>query len=57
MFGGIVHFDEMRGGAAAPEQQLVDIEDVGTLVAFLVSGAWPDHRHYHSVDGWQHAIA
>ena len=36
---GIAHFDELLAAeaAAAPEHQLVDIEDVGALEAFLVS--------------------
>lgn len=39
--GGIDHFDEMLAHAAtqAPEQEPVDIADVGALAAFLVSDA------------------
>src|SRR5664279_37869 len=37
----IAHFDELLAAAAAavPEHQLIDIEDVGALAAFLVSDA------------------
>jgi enoyl-[acyl-carrier protein] reductase I len=38
---GIERFDELleRAAAAVPEQQLIDIADVGALAAFLVSDA------------------
>jgi len=38
---GIAHFDELLAAeaAATPERQLVDIDDVGALAAFLVSDA------------------
>jgi len=57
---GIAHFDEMLAAeaAAAPEHQLVDIEDVGALAAFLVSdGAGRITGTIIPVDGGQHAIA
>ena len=57
---GIAHFDEMLAAeaAAAPEHQLVDIEDVGALAAFLVSdGARRITGTIIPVDGGQHAIA
>jgi enoyl-[acyl-carrier protein] reductase I len=57
---GIGHFDEMLAAeaAAAPEHQLVDIEDVGALAAFLVSdGARRITGTIIPVDGGQHAIA
>ena len=36
---GIAHFDKLlvAEAVAVPERQLVDIEDVGTMAAFLVS--------------------
>jgi enoyl-[acyl-carrier protein] reductase I len=44
--------------AAAPEHQLVDIEDVGALAAFLVSdGARRITGTIIPVDGGQHVIA
>jgi enoyl-[acyl-carrier protein] reductase I len=57
---GLDRFDEMlaRAAAQAPEQHLVDIEDVGALAAFLVSDA---ARHITGtiipVDGGQHLMA
>jgi enoyl-[acyl-carrier protein] reductase I len=57
---GLDRFDEMLATAAAqaPEQHLVDIEDVGALAAFLVSDA---ARHITGtiipVDGGQHLMA
>jgi len=57
---GIAHFDEMLAAeaAAAPEHQLVDIEDVGALAAFLVSdGARRITGTTIPVDGGQNAIA
>ena len=57
---GIAHFDEMLAAeaAAAPEHQLVDIEDVGALATFLVSdGARRITGTIIPVDGGQHAIA
>ncbi|PNG24332.1 enoyl-ACP reductase FabI [Methylocella silvestris] len=57
---GIAHFDEMLAAeaAAAPEHQLVDIEDVGALAAFLVSdGARRITGTIIPVDGGQHAMA
>jgi enoyl-[acyl-carrier protein] reductase I len=57
---GIAHFDELLAteAAAAPEHQLVDIEDVGALAAFLVSdGARRITGTIIPVDGGQGAIA
>jgi len=57
---GIGHFDEMLAAAAmaAPEQLLVDVDDVGALAAFLASDA---ARHITGtvipVDGGQHLLA
>jgi enoyl-[acyl-carrier protein] reductase I len=57
---GIAHFDELLAAeaAAAPEHQLVDIDDVGALAAFLVSDA---ARHLTGtiipVDSGQHLMA
>ena len=57
---GIAHFDALlvAEAAAAPEHQLVDIEDVGSLAAFLVSDA---ARHITGtivpVDSGQHLLA
>jgi len=57
---GLDRFDEMLAAAAAmaPEQHLVDIEDVGALAAFLVSDA--ARRMTGTiipVDGGQHLVA
>ncbi len=57
---GIAHFDELLAAeaAAAPEHQLVDIDDVGALAAFLVSdGARRVTGNIIPVDGGQHVIA
>jgi len=57
---GIDRFDELlaRAAASAPEQQLVDIDDVGALAAFLVSdGARHITGAIIPVDGGQHLIA
>jgi len=57
---GIAHFDELLAAeaAAAPEHQLVDIEDVGALAAFLVSdGARRITGNVIPVDGGQHIVA
>jgi len=57
---GIAHFDELLAAeaAAAPEHQLVDIDDVGALAAFLVGdGARRITGNIIPVDGGQHAIA
>jgi enoyl-[acyl-carrier protein] reductase I len=56
---GLDRFDEMLAAAAAmaPEQHLVDIEDVGALAAFLVSDA--ARRMTGTiipVDGGQHVL-
>jgi enoyl-[acyl-carrier protein] reductase I len=57
---GLDRFDDMLAAAAAqaPEQHLVDIDDVGALAAFLVSDA---ARHITGtiipVDGGQHLMA
>jgi enoyl-[acyl-carrier protein] reductase I len=57
---GIAHFDELLAAeaAATPEHQLVSVEDVGALAAFLVSDA---ARHMTGnispVDGGQHIAA
>jgi len=54
------HFDELLAAeaAAVPEHQLVDIDDVGALAAFLVSdGARQITGTIIPVDGGQHAIA
>lgn len=57
---GLDRFDEMLAAAAAqaPEQHLVDIEDVGALAAFLVSDA-AGHMtgSIIPVDGGQHLMA
>jgi enoyl-[acyl-carrier protein] reductase I len=57
---GIAHFDELLAAeaAAAPEHQLVDIDDVGALAAFLVGdGARRITGIVIPVDGGQQAIA
>ncbi len=57
---GIDRFDELLAAAAAtaPEQHLVDIDDVGALAAFLVSdGARRITGTVIPVDGGQHLLA
>lgn len=57
---GIDRFDELmaRAVAQAPQRQLVDIEDVGALAAFLVSdGARLITGTVIPVDGGQHVLA
>lgn len=57
---GIDRFDELlaRAAATAPEHQLVDVDDVGALAAFLVSdGARRITGTVIPVDGGQHLIA
>jgi enoyl-[acyl-carrier protein] reductase I len=57
---GIARFDELLAAeaAAAPDHQLVDIDDVGALAAFLVSdGARHITGTIIPVDGGQHLIA
>ncbi len=57
---GIDRFDELLAAAAAtaPEQHLVDIDDVGALAAFLVSdGARRITGTVIPVDGGQHLVA
>ena len=57
---GIAHFDELliAEAAAAPEHQLVNIEDVGALAAFLVSdGARHITGTIIAVDSGQHLMA
>jgi len=57
---GIAHFDELLAAeaAATPNRDLVSIEDVGALAAFLVSdGARRITGTVIPVDGGQHAIA
>jgi enoyl-[acyl-carrier protein] reductase I len=57
---GIDRFDELLAAqaAAAPEHQLVDVDDVGALAAFLVSdGARRITGTIIPVDGGQHVIA
>jgi enoyl-[acyl-carrier protein] reductase I len=57
---GIAHFDELLAAeaAAAPEHELVDIDDVGALAAFLVSdGARHITGNVIPVDSGQHVIA
>ena len=57
---GIARFDELLTAAAAraPEQHLVDIDDVGALAAFLVSdGARRITGTIIPVDGGQHLMA
>jgi enoyl-[acyl-carrier protein] reductase I len=56
---GIAHFDALLAAeaAAAPQHQLVDIEDVGALAAFLVSdGARHMTGNVILVDGGQHLV-
>lgn len=56
---GINRFDELleRVAAEAPEQQLVSIEDVGSLAAFLVSDrAKMITGSIHYVDGGHHIV-
>jgi enoyl-[acyl-carrier protein] reductase I len=57
---GIAHFDELLAAeaAATPEHQLVGIEDVGALAAFLVGdGARHMTGNIMPVDGGQHFTA
>lgn len=57
---GIAHFDELiaREAAAAPEHQLVDVEDVGATAAFLVSdGARHITGAIIPVDSGQHLMS
>ncbi len=57
---GIAHFDELLAAeaAATPDRDLVSIEDVGALAAFLVSdGARRITGTIIPVDGGQHALA
>jgi enoyl-[acyl-carrier protein] reductase I len=57
---GIAHFDELLAAEAAfaPVHQLVDIDDVGALAAFLVSdGARHITGTIIPVDGGQHVMA
>jgi enoyl-[acyl-carrier protein] reductase I len=57
---GIAHFDELlvAEATAAPERQLVDIEDVGAMAAFLVSdGARHITGTIIPVDSGQHLMA
>ena len=57
---GVAHFDELlvAEAAAAPEHQLVDIEDVGAMAAFLVSdGARHITGTIIPVDSGQHLMA
>ena len=57
---GIERFDELldRAAATAPQRQLVDIEDVGALAAFLVSDAAKRITGtIIPVDGGQHLLA
>jgi enoyl-[acyl-carrier protein] reductase I len=57
---GIAHFDELLAAeaAATPSHDLVSIEDVGALAAFLVSdGARRITGTVIPIDGGQHAIA
>jgi enoyl-[acyl-carrier protein] reductase I len=57
---GIAHFDELLANeaAAAPEHELVDIEDIGAMAAFLVSDGG---KHITGtvlpIDSGQHAMA
>ena len=58
--GGIAHFDELLAAevVAAPEHQLVDIDDVGPLAAVLVGdGACGITDSIIPVDAGQHVIA
>lgn len=57
---GIAHFDALLAAeaAAAPEHQLVDVDDIGALAAFLVNdGARRINGAIISVDGGQRVIA
>lgn len=57
---GIDRFDELLAAeaASAPERQLVDVDDVGALAAFLVSdGARRITGTIIPVDGGQHVVA
>jgi enoyl-[acyl-carrier protein] reductase I len=57
---GIAHFDEFLAAeaAGAPEHELVSVDDVGALAAFLVGdGARRITGNIIPVDGGQHAIA
>jgi enoyl-[acyl-carrier protein] reductase I len=57
---GIERFDELldRAAATAPQRQLVDIEDVGALAAFIVSDAAKRITGtIIPVDGGQHLLA
>jgi enoyl-[acyl-carrier protein] reductase I len=57
---GIAHFDELLAAeaAAAPEHELVTIDDVGALAAFMVSdGARRITGNVIPVDSGQHAVA
>ena len=57
---GIAHFDELLAAeaAATPDRDLVGIEDVGALAAFLVSdGGRRITGTVIPIDGGQHAIA
>jgi enoyl-[acyl-carrier protein] reductase I len=57
---GIAHFDEFLAAeaAAAPEHELVSVDDVGALAAFLVGdSARRITGNIIPVDGGQHAIA
>ncbi len=58
--GGLDHFEDMLAEAAAdaPERHLVDIDDVGSLAAFLVSdGARRITGTIIPIDGGAHLVA
>jgi enoyl-[acyl-carrier protein] reductase I len=57
--GGLDHFDDLlAAAAAAPEHQLVDIDEVGSLAAFLVSdAARMITGTIIPIDGGQHLLA